>query len=76
MPSADLFLSVAAFGTDPLLLRVDVQNDVTDPDGVRIDASIDGTAGSMAISGVAMAAARLWCSSASASSFSRKRASI
>ncbi len=49
MPSADLFLSVAAFGTDPLLLRVDVQNDVTDPDGLRIDASIDGTAGAMAI---------------------------
>ena len=40
------------------------------------DVSVSVTAGSMAISGVAMAAARLWCSSASASSFSRKRASI
>lgn len=49
MPSADLLLSVAAFGTDPLQLRVRIANDTTDPDGLRIDAAIDGTAGAMAV---------------------------
>lgn len=48
MPSADLFLRVAEFGNDPLRLLVQVQNNVTDPDGLRIDATIDGTAGAMA----------------------------
>ena len=46
---ADLFCRVNAFGSDPLSLRVQVQNDVTDPDGLRVDASIDGTAGAMAV---------------------------
>ena len=46
---ADLFCRVDAFGSDPLSLRVQVQNDVADPDGLRIDAAIDGTAGAMAV---------------------------
>lgn len=46
---ADLFCRVNAFGSDPLSLRVQVQNDVTDPDGLRVDAAIDGTAGAMAV---------------------------
>ena len=46
---ADLFCRVDAFGGLPLELRVQVQNDVDDPDGLRIDAAIDGTAGAMAV---------------------------
>lgn len=42
-------MRVDAFGSDPLALRVQVQNNVTDPDGLRVDAAIDGTAGEMAI---------------------------
>ena len=49
MPSADLFLRVDAFGSDPLELEVSAQNDVDDPDGLRLDAEIDGTAGAMAV---------------------------
>lgn len=49
MPSADMFCTIAAFGSDPLELRVQVQNNVTDPDGLRLDAAIDGTAGAMAL---------------------------
>lgn len=49
MPSADLVLAVSAFGSDPLRLNVSVQNNVDDPDGLRIDAAIDGTAGAMAL---------------------------
>ncbi len=47
--SADLFCRVNAFGSDPLALLVQVQNNVTDPDGLRLDAEIDGTAGAMAV---------------------------
>lgn len=46
---ADLFCRVDAFGNDPLSLRVQIQNNVDDPDGLRIDAAIDGTAGAMAV---------------------------
>ena len=46
---ADLFCRVDAFGGLPLELRVQVQNNVDDPDGLRLDASIDGTAGAMAV---------------------------
>ena len=46
---ADLFCRVDAFGNDPLSLRVQVQNNVTDPDGLRVNAEIDGTAGAMAV---------------------------
>jgi len=46
---ADLFCRVDAFGSDPLSLRVQVQNNVSDPDGLRVDAAIDGTAGAMAV---------------------------
>lgn len=49
MPEASLFCRVDAFGSDPLSLTVNVQNDVDDPDGLRIDADIDGTAGAMAV---------------------------
>jgi len=49
MPSADLLVRVDAFGEDGLSLRVRVQNNVTDPDSLRVDADIDGTAGAMSI---------------------------
>ena len=52
---ADLFCRVDAFGSDGLSLRVQVQNNVTDPDGLRIDAAIDGTAGAMAVPSTAAA---------------------
>jgi hypothetical protein len=49
MPEASLFLKVDAFGSDALELRVQIQNNVTNPDGLRLDAAIDGTAGAMAV---------------------------
>ena len=46
---ADLFCRVDAFDGAGLSLRVQVQNEVADPDGLRVNADIDGTAGAMAV---------------------------
>lgn len=51
MPSvySDLYCAVDALDGAELALTVDVQNEVDDPDGLFLDASIDGTAGAMAV---------------------------
>lgn len=46
---ADLYCRVDAFDGAGLSLRVQVQNQVSDPDGLRVNADIDGTAGAMAV---------------------------